>query len=98
MSILIKGMEMPKNCWECPFERCVLRTLVDRHPDCPLVEVPPHGRLIDADWIREALIHTLEALKKNPKMNQQEIHLIAAFSTLGEMLDDAPIMIEAEEK
>lgn len=21
----------------------------ERHPDCPLIEVPPHGRLIDAD-------------------------------------------------
>lgn len=50
MSILIKGMEMPKDCWQCPFEKCVLRVLVDRHPDCPLVEVPAsHGRLIDAE-------------------------------------------------
>ena len=21
----------------------------ERHPDCPLIELPPHGRLIDAD-------------------------------------------------
>lgn len=68
-----------------------------RRPDCPLVEVPPHGRLVDADWIREALNNTLDALKKNPKMEQQEIHLIAAFSTLGKMLEDAPTIIEAEE-
>ena len=34
MSILIKGMDF---------------ILERRQPDCPLVEVPPHGRLIDAD-------------------------------------------------
>ena len=64
MSVLIKGMEMPKNCDECHFYRywdgmasscrafnetkwiddCDMKK--ERHPDCPLVEVPPHGRLI----------------------------------------------------
>ena len=70
MSILIKGMEMPKTChccrmcvqvsdgdidwhWEC----CLLcekveRYATDRIPGCPLVPVPPHGRLIDADALR----------------------------------------------
>lgn len=60
MSVLIKGMEMPKNCLLCPLsvlsgERLfceitkeeVLRS--KRMSDCPLVPVPPHGRLIDAD-------------------------------------------------
>ena len=23
--------------------------VIERHPNCPLIEVPPHGRLIDAD-------------------------------------------------
>ena len=64
MSILIKGMEMPKGCWYCPMikvhhitgkQYCgkSLKGISDnfvRLPDCPLVEVPtPHGRLIDAD-------------------------------------------------
>lgn len=66
MSILIKGMKMPKACCECGFNHCSqsrdddtcllldkgipqLFVLVDRLPDCPLVEIPPHGRLIDAD-------------------------------------------------
>lgn len=60
MSILIKGMEMPK--YGC--DHCFLRTgnycgriekdesvveyaiKNERHPDCPLVPVPAHGRLI----------------------------------------------------
>lgn len=70
MSVLIKGMEKPKNCWDCPMvsgyeladERKVQYSTIrcrltnKRRPigepiadDCPLVELPPHGRLIDAD-------------------------------------------------
>jgi hypothetical protein len=69
MSILIKGMEMPKNCLVCQctdseYGECVLdpekRVPTDYKQIaewCPLVPVPPHGRLIDADafisFIRE---------------------------------------------
>jgi len=60
MSILIKGMEMPKNCFDCPLFDDVytdgLGVPLDYYQasgetkkDCPLVPVPPHGRLIDAD-------------------------------------------------
>ena len=63
MSVLIKGMEMPKNCDSCPCyyetegawrDECqVLRkecAISEERPSwCPLVEIPPHGRLIDAD-------------------------------------------------
>lgn len=60
MSVLIKGMEMPTNCFLCPLSVLsenrlfceltsdeVVRAKIDS--DCPLVEIPPHGRLIDAD-------------------------------------------------
>ena len=60
MSVIIPGMEMPKNCWECPCfvsdgwfcnldDEC--RDVYDGRPDwCLLIELPPkHGRLIDAD-------------------------------------------------
>jgi len=65
MSLLIKGMSMPKSCKDClcreypkfSFESdwCCLnqKTISDVKvisPNCPLVNVPtPHGRLIDAD-------------------------------------------------
>lgn len=52
MSILIKGMEMPKNCDVC-FMRDACEysmPLGKRLTDCPLIEVPmSHGRLIDED-------------------------------------------------
>lgn len=65
MGVYIKNMIMPKNCFECPFGTDVdIGTGVargceflkdfspfsdERHNDCPLIEIPPHGRLIDAD-------------------------------------------------
>ena len=64
MSILIKGMEMPTRCSECLLaklsptgESLICNYMLSRVPwderpfDCPLVLVPPHGRLIDADTI-----------------------------------------------
>ena len=30
----------------------------ERHHDCPLIEVPPHGRLIDADAIQDYNVET----------------------------------------
>lgn len=88
MSILIKGMEMPKDCWQCPFEKCVLRVLVDRHPDCPLVEVPtPHGRLIDAD-----VLNTDDMIESwvNGDLYRHEW-------CIDEWINNAPTIIEAEE-
>ncbi len=63
MSILIQGMDMPKNCKECQLlawgggyvcmaSRTSMEALMikARRKDCPLIEIPtPHGRLIDAD-------------------------------------------------
>ena len=58
--LLIRGMEMPKSCGYCPFrheardgDECYLGASLTeyqkRPDDCPLVPVPPHGRLIDGD-------------------------------------------------
>ena len=64
MSVLVRGMKLPKNCFLCPLsvlsgERLfcevtkeeVLRSKIPS--DCPLIELPPHGRLIDADALME---------------------------------------------
>lgn len=64
--VYIHGMEMPRDCWHCFFADpedgdC----LVDQKShgdweepeDCPLVPVPEHGRIVDADaliaWFAE---------------------------------------------
>lgn len=52
MGVYIKGMEMPTCCAGC-IVACdaksrtgFIRPFAERLPDCPLVPVPPHGRLI----------------------------------------------------
>ena len=72
MSILIKGMEMPKSCSDCPmldwdldYIKCKVtgrHFKVKEEPfgarrvnDCPLIELPPHGRLIDASELEREI-------------------------------------------
>lgn len=58
MGVYIKGMKMPTRCGECPLSLyshspCWKNGGAldwEHRPNwCPLVPVPPHGRLIDAD-------------------------------------------------
>ena len=60
MSVIVMGMEMPALCQECDLYidgACYAKGYRDyqsimdmsKPDDCPLIEVPPHGRLIDAD-------------------------------------------------
>lgn len=66
MSVLIRGMQMPKNCNECPValsgKYCRINkthttyTKLPIRPDhCPLVELPKHGRLFDSDEVKKVL-------------------------------------------
>lgn len=48
MNVIVKGMDMPKNCWDCPLVNtspCACKgysTAIEhtrnRHPDCPLID------------------------------------------------------------
>lgn len=65
MSVIVKNMEMPKNCDTCwalddygDYPRCRITgeqrgynfPVRERRMDnCPLIELPPHGRLGDLD-------------------------------------------------
>ena len=62
MSILIKGIKPPKSCYtcswynkvECPVNDGRYYYRAQRHPSCPLIELPPHGRLIDVDVLKQS--------------------------------------------
>ena len=71
MSVIVKDMEMPKRCLDCPFlitrdnDDCILQSdeanakfegWDDMKESCPLIELPPHGRLIDADKLKSRLV------------------------------------------
>jgi hypothetical protein len=90
--VLIKGMKMPRNCFVCPLsvvvgERLVcevtrdevLRWKIDFN--CPLIELPPHGRLIDAD-------------KLKPKMLNEHYKYRLVYD--AEEVNAAPTIIEAD--
>ena len=99
MSVLIKGLKMPRNCYDCGVSFCAGGDLFwcglaetevsidtdERDPDCPLVPVPPHGRLIDAD----ALLKGCERVATEYATRE------FAFSQTA--IETAPTIIEAEE-
>ena len=57
--IYIPGMEMPKTWRDCMFSNGAAQCKLDNmelcglcyRQRCPLIHVPPHGRLIDADGL-----------------------------------------------
>lgn len=104
MSMYVKGMKMPESCSRCPmYKNCAghdLNPLADvgRGEHCPLVSVPPHGRLIDLD----ALFRDAEQRMKNEGLSKSEIELNMAILHWcfenPEVHLYAPIVIEADEE
>ena len=97
MSVYIKSMEMPTSCCECaikswdgeddvcPFSG-ISALSIGRQDDCPLVPVPPHGRLIDAD-----------ALKERFPRDEDWDYPVNTNSLVCETIDNAPTIILPEE-
>lgn len=97
MSVLVKGMEMPTNCRECPValngKYCRITksyttyiVLKARPENCPLVEIPvPHGRLIDAEKLKNEYPHDTDW-----------DYPVSTNCYVCESIDNAPTMIEAE--
>ena len=64
MSVFIKGIKKPKNCFSCDFNSsdcyCKInhgtidRDFWDCDKECPIVEISvPHGDLIDRDFLKK---------------------------------------------
>ena len=97
MSILIKGMEMPTSCTACRFRDGVWcraypgRVVQDayksrtRDDDCPLIPVPPHGDLVDAQ-------------EQMRLMQSCEYDTYDDYNRAFDMLDNAPTIIPASEE
>ena len=99
MSVLIRGLDMPKGCFSCKLnhhlnpdeDKCIItgnifdstiKTVTHRRTNCPLVELPPQGRLIDADALKTIL-------ENNPKA-------LTVFDAIHE-IDRMSTIIEAED-
>ncbi len=82
MSVLIRGMKMPTSCDDCflPLQYCPYA--MQPNGECPLVPVPPHGRLIDADAFFDDLLFPSKQFEQGMK----------------ELVADAPTIIPASEE
>lgn len=95
MSVLIKGMEMPTTCGNCPVHKlwpeddeaqCMIKKELwtkysKRNPDCPLIEVPDgNGRLIDADALEENAQKRLLMCSKNDNQFQKPYEVMRAIA------------------
>lgn len=94
MGVYIKGINKPTSCYICLYEMdgycCLLGKDLDhdiyigRSSDCPIVEIKPHGRLIDADALKD-------------KDFRYEIHGIPTARVIfARTIELAPTIIEAE--
>lgn len=96
MSVLIKDMEMPENCSDCPValsgKYCRINkthttyTKLPIRPDhCPLVALPDHhGRLVDAD----------ATIKEIKARNPDDVSYEDAWAIT--CIEHAPSIVEAE--
>lgn len=109
MGVYVRGMEMPKSCWRCTLSQLyekpremlvckitheeVLRYKIDSN--CPLVPVPPHGRLIDADAV---MLHIQDYIEEYDDLSDNGYHSEkwCAMKEAEMVINDAPTIIEAE--
>ena len=103
MGIYIKGIEMPKSCESCPCKTAdafgglgcqatgyipLRKANQDRPDNCPLVPVPPHGKLIDADTLNYTMLY------KENWMSRTGVEALAVWK---KDIDASPTIIGAEE-
>ena len=74
--------------YECCITAAIIDNLGEKMEDCPLVPVPPHGRLIDA----EANIESLERCLQSPENDLAEF----SYSYARAFLSECPTIIEAD--
>lgn len=97
MSVLIKGMKMPKYCGECDIEWCTrwkklivagMPIAKSRPSDCPLIELPPHGDLISREQLVDIGLHLMNIAKNDDIAN--------GVKWLWQYVIEAPAILEAE--
>lgn len=100
MSVLIRGMEIPTSCRACLYSRtdirnvdwCVL-TEKDLPCECPIIPVPKHGRLVDADVLTE-LCRDMQSIEWNK--HTAPYSWAYAYEDFENVILDAPTIVPAE--
>ena len=92
--VYIPDMKIPRDCTYCPCfngisgwcnaDESLIRPkdTYKRHPDCPLIPVPDHGRLIDADAFLEDLLFPTKEFERG----------------MRELVADTPTIIPADKE
>ena len=103
MSVVVKGMDVPKNCVDCYIENCGIcrqtgkvmsMSWTSRLDRCPLVELPEHyGRLIDADALMNIFADCLVKISERYGINSAVAGAVAGAMKL---LDLQPTVLEKE--
>ena len=65
-----------------------------RHPNCPLIELPPHGRLGDLDKLWDRMYNYID--NEGAKMPFGDNDFMIHRDSACELIEDAPTVIEAE--
>lgn len=102
MGVYIPDMKMPSSCLMCDIPVRVQPCPVDhddvsnykssRHPACPLIPVPPNGRLGDLDKLINRIEESIDAAKKAGNHEWWYACTVALDFALA-----APTVIDAEE-
>lgn len=108
MSIIIKDMKMPKTCKECPFSDHEAWCLIpgdwreryympedERSEHCPLIELPSHGRLIDAKQLKKKVLKWMPPDPCGVEEKEFPFETDICVSMIME-IDEAPTVLEAE--
>lgn len=115
MSVLIKGMDMPTNCADCKARIaigcCGNLPYNMRMPNCPLVEVPKHRRLIDAASVEEKARAYVKKYDERSAKNRHPCREVIDYGrfldmkwsaradgaeAVADMIANAPTVIEGE--
>ena len=109
--VYIKGMEMPTSCFYCPMRewhiihgekiiscrvaKMLIKNEDERPSSCPIVPVPEHGRLIDADALM-AYFENIADIEWNKKA--APISWSYAFENVMNDIENAPTIIPASKE
>lgn len=99
MSVLIKDMQMPKSCMECPLFNCHgctatntmfsnMTNVAVRAKGCLLVEIPKGARLIDANKISS----DMDDMKVEGEV------FVTAVNYVKLIVNDAPTIFEEDDE
>ena len=107
MSLYIPGLNLPPNCNYCLCRSDTSRycnaaheytPMIGKPEWCPLIEVPPHGRLGDLDaLIAENNLGT-DCSKCKRDVRSCQYEMIHSTMDFCEWIDDAPTIIPADKE